>query len=165
MAQRGNNTAQSRPGAWFWLLPVAYAVHIADEFFVGAGFYTWVGSFVPFSAASFLGVNFMIILLIAVAVGLARRSGAASFLAVAVLTQFILHGLFVHPAFSIWETRPSPGLATGVLVLMPLALLGFRWAATLPRRDVVRGVGAGALLFASQDLWRVLFNSLLSPAA
>ena len=40
-----------KPGTWCWLLPVGYALHIAEEFYAGAGFYTWVGSLVPFSAA------------------------------------------------------------------------------------------------------------------
>ena len=141
---------------WLWLLPFAYTAHIADEFFVGSGFYTWVGAFVPFSAASFLATNFMIISLITVAVAVARRSDAGRFLAVAVFIQFGLHGLIVHPAFSLWEGTASPGLVTGVVVLVPLALVGFRWASeVLPSRQVARGVAAGVLLFASQDLWRV----------
>jgi hypothetical protein len=44
--------------AWVWTLPFAYVVHIADEFFLGDGFYSWVGEFAEFSARSFLGINF-----------------------------------------------------------------------------------------------------------
>ena len=155
-----------RQGAWLWLLPFAYAIHIADEFFVGEGLFAWVGSVVPFSAPSFLGVNFMIIALIVAAVALARRTVSGRFLAVAVFTQFALHGVIVHPAWSVWAGRPSPGLATGLVLLIPLALVGFCGASSLlPRADMLRGVVAGLLLFASQDLWRVAFNLVYPPAA
>jgi len=155
-----------RPGAWLWSLPFVYAIHIADEFFVGTGLYTWVGELAPFSAGSFVGVNVAIILLVGVAAFMARLTHGARFLAVAVFTQFALHGLVVHPAFSIWAGEASPGLATGILLLLPLAYLGFRWASSaLPPRSIGWGVAAGALLFASQDLWRVMFNVLYPPAA
>ncbi len=165
--ERGNRTTHSRPGRWLWVLPIAYAAHIADEFFVGSGFYTWVGGFVPFSQRSFLGVNFMVVSLIAGAVWLARSTAWGPFLAVAVFTQFALHGLLVHPAFSLWEGSVSPGFVSGVAILLPLAAVGFRWAAgALPVRSLLQGVAAGFFLFASQDLWRIIFNSLLrAPAA
>lgn len=156
----------SRQGAWLWVLPFAYAVHIADEFFVGTGLYTWVGAVVPFSAGSFLAVNFMIISLIAVAVVLARCTDSGRLLAVVVFTQFALHGLVVHPGWSLWAGYLSPGFFTGAIILLPLAFAGFRGAsAVLPRRDLVRGIAAGLLLFASQDLWRVTFNAVFPPAA
>jgi len=155
-----------RQGPWLWVLPVAYAVHIADEFFVGTGLYTWVGAVVPFSARSFLGVNFMVVSLIAVAAAIARRSHSGRFLAVAVFTQFALHGLVVHPGWSLWAGHASPGLLTGAVLLLPLSFAGFRGAsAILPRRDLLQGIGVGLLLFASQDLWRVAFNVLYPPAA
>jgi hypothetical protein len=153
-------------GQWLWALPFAYAIHIADEFFVGTGLYTWVGAVVPFSARSFLGVNFMIISLIALGVAMARRRCAWRFLAIAVFTQFALHGLVVHPGWSLWAGRMSPGTITDTAILLPLAFVGF-WGASavLPRRDLVRGIIAGLLLFASQDLWRVAFNAVDPPAA
>ena len=121
-----------------------------------------VGDFVRFSELSFLGVNFMIVSLIAGAVWLARSTLWGRFLPVAVFTQFALHGLLVHPVFSLWKGALSPGFVSGVAILLPLASVGFWWAAdALPRRLLLRGMAAGVLLFASQDLWRVIFNSLL----
>lgn len=152
--------------AWVWALPFAYAVHIADEFFLGDGFYSWVGEFAEFSARSFLGVNFMIISLIAVACALSRRVSSAGFLGVAVFTQFALHGALIHPAFSLWRGEPSPGLATGVAILLPTAVVGFRWSVgSLSPRAIAVGVLAGFALFASQDLWRVIFNRLIGPGS
>lgn len=161
-----NDQIPSRQGRWLWALPFVYAVHIADEFLAGTGLFTWVGAIVPFSAGSFLGVNFMIISIIAVAIALARHTDSGRFLAVAVFTQFALHGLIVHPGWSLWAGHASPGLATGTFVLLPLAFAGFRGAwALLNRRHLIRGVLAGILLFASQDLWRVIFNVFYPPSA
>lgn len=158
--------APSRQGRWLWALPFAYAIHIADEFLIGTGLWTWVGAIVPFSAGSFLGVNFMIISMIAVAVALARQTDSGRFLAVAVFTQFALHGLIVHPGWSLWAGHASPGLATGTFVLLPLAFAGFYGASSLlPRSHMIRGAVAGVLLFASQDLWRVIFNIFYPPSA
>lgn len=70
---------------------------------------SWAGELAELSARSFLDVNFMIISLIAVAVVLARRVSSAGFLGVAVFTQFGLHGLIVHLAFSLWRGEPWPG--------------------------------------------------------
>jgi hypothetical protein len=152
--------------AWVWVPPFAYAAHIADEFFAGDGFYNWVGEFAEFSARSFLGVNFMIISLIAAACTLSRRDSSAGFLGVAVFTQFGLHGVLVHPAFSLWRGEPGPGLVTGLAILLPATLVGFRWSVrSLSRRAIGAGVVAGCVLFASQDLWRVLFNRLIGPGA
>ena len=157
---------RSRQGRWLWILPLAYAIHIVDEFFAGAGLFTWVGAIVPFSAASFLGVNFLIISIIAIAVALARHTDSGRFLAVAVFTQFALHGLLVHPGWSLWAGRATPGLATGTFVLLPLAFAGFYGAwPLLSRNHLIGGVVAGVLLFASQDLWRVIFNVFYPPAA
>lgn len=165
MIDRGD-PIPSRQGRWLWALPFVYAIHIADEFLVGDGLFTWVGAIVPFSAGSFLGVNFMIVSLIAVAVALARHTDSGRFLAVAVFTQFALHGLIVHPGWSLWAGHASPGFATGTLLLLPFAVAGFRGACSLlPRTQITRGVIVGALLFASQDLWRVIFNVFYPPAA
>ena len=155
-----------RQGKWLWALPIAYTIHIADEFLVGTGLFTWVGAIVPFSAGSFLGVNLMIIVLISVAVALARHTDSGRFLAVAVFTQFALHGLIVHPGWSLWAGRPSPGLMTGAFVLLPLAFVGFYGASLLlPRSHMICGGFVGVLLFASQDLWRVIFNVFYPPVA
>ncbi|MEM7412200.1 MAG: HXXEE domain-containing protein [Myxococcota bacterium] len=152
--------------SWAWLLPGAYTLHIADEFFVGVGFYRWVGEFVPLGAASFLGVNIMIVSLIVIAVALGTRVHSCRFLLVAVLTQFTIHGLLVHPPFSIWRGEWSPGLVSGLGLLLPLAALGGAWAIrNLPGSRLAGGVAAGVLLFASQDLWRVLFNWVFAPSA
>jgi hypothetical protein len=154
-----------KPGTWCWLLPVLYAGHIAEEFYAGAGFHTWVGSLVPFSPASFLGVNVIIISLIAGAVGLGLSGGRLSLLLVAVAVQFMVHGLLIHPISSLWAGAASPGLLSGLLVLVPVASGLFLWArGALSRGPFWGGVGIGILLLSSQDLWRVLFNAVL-PAA
>jgi hypothetical protein len=150
---------------WCWLLPVLYSVHIAEEFYAGAGFYTWVGSLVPFNAASFLGVNVIIVSLIAGAVALGLAHGRLQLLFVAVAVQFLVHGLLIHPISSIWAGAISPGLVSGLVLLLPVASGLLLWArGPLSRWPFWGGVAVGGLLLASQDLWRVLFNAAL-PAA
>lgn len=154
-----------KPGRWCWLLPALYAFHIADEFYAGVGFHTWVGSLVPFSSASFIGVNVIIVLLIAAAVGLGLARGQLSLLFVAIAVLFSVHGLVIHPVSSLWAGEASPGLASGLLVLLPVASGLFLWARrALSRGPFWGGIAVGVLLLASQDFWRVLFNAVL-PAA
>ncbi len=62
--------------------------------------------------------------------------------------------------------EPSRGLVTRLAILLPATLVGFRWSVrSLSRRAIGAGVVAGCVLFASQDLWRVLFNRLIGPGA
>jgi hypothetical protein len=143
------HASASRQDWWLWALPFIYAIHIAEEFFVEPGLFTWVGKVVPFSASSFIGVNFMIISIIAVAVVLARHTTAGRFLAIAVFTQFALHGLVVHPVWSLWAGHASPGLLTGLFVLVPLAFAGFRGAASILREATSLAVSPSAC-FSSQ---------------
>ena len=65
-----------------------------------------------------------------------------------------------------WVGAFSPGLATGLVLLLPAAVLCVRAAARLPGAlRPLPGIALGLTLLASQDLWRVLFNSLLEAAA
>ena len=152
-----------RPGPLFFAgLPIAYAIHIAEEFWVGGGFYRWVGTLAEFSAPSFLGVNFMIVSLLAVAAALAAIGRWTGILLVGTAVQFAVHGLVIHPVSSLWAGAFSPGLATGLLLLTPLAWWAFAAGrGRLAGAPLGLGVAAGLGLLASQDLWRVLFNALL----
>lgn len=135
---------------WPLLFPVAYGLHLAEEAWGGPGFVAWAGRHL---SEGFTRERFLLINAVAWPAMLAA-SLAAVFrpsmrwtpvtLAVIVLVNGVL-----HVASSLATTTYSPGVVTGVLLYLPLGILGLRRAGReTPPATTARAVGLGLALHA-----------------
>ena len=134
-------------GAWLWLFPLTYLVHLAEEAWAGERFYRWVarivGRPIPARAWALLNIAFMVAMLAAVAVA---QRGQASWIVPGLGTIVSINA--VAHAVSTRITRTySPGLFSGLLLWLPLgiATLWFSLHA-LPRTTWAAGIGAGIVV-------------------
>lgn len=107
-----------------WLAPVAYAAHFVEEYI---GFPRWVSAHfaTSFSQAQFQrnGAIFMATLVgLCVLVSRLRRKTAVLLFLTYVAGLFLHNGIFHLGATALLQTY-SPGLATGLLLHLPLSLL------------------------------------------
>jgi uncharacterized membrane protein HdeD (DUF308 family) len=126
---------------WLWLFPVAYAVHIAEEF-SGVG----PGNDINLSRAQFLVLSGVALLLIVTGVVLAQRFGFPQLLAVCLGALFVVNGLS-HTLSTISHHRYNAGVVSGILVFIPLGLItliSFKRSMNWLRFCV--GVGLGLLI-------------------
>lgn len=111
-----------------WLPLMAVALHLVEEFAWPGGFADWYRAYRPERAASvttafLVWINAVLVVLALAAALLGRRPyGVALWLVVASIGA-------ANGAFHLWATlrkrRYSPGVATGLLVYLPLAVWGF----------------------------------------
>jgi hypothetical protein len=101
---------------------------------------------------------------LALVAGLVARGRWPEWVAVALAAHVALHGFGRLPP-SIWFGSPSPGLVTGLVLCLPLALYAFaRAARTLPRAELRKGLLVGVASF--QPLWHfILLPVLPGPPA
>lgn len=142
-------TVIAQPGLRFhrliWLMPAAFAPHIAEEY--GTGFPDWVTQTLggAMTAGAFLTNNalFMVILLSLTAWAAWRPSPVSAF----VLLSWASGNLFWNAVFHLATTalygRYSPGLVTAVLLYLPVSLLVAQTA--LRDRVLPQGAFAGAV--------------------
>jgi hypothetical protein len=114
---------------FLWLPLFAVAAHLVEEFVWPGGFADWYRAYHPERAASvttrlLVIVNAVLVLiaLLPPVLGMSAR-GLAFWLVVAAIGG-------ANAVFHIWATitrrRYSPGVVTGTLLYLPLAMLGFR---------------------------------------
>lgn len=137
-----------RAGAWGWLFPATYALHILEELWCGEGFTTWLARVagVELAATRFLIWNCVALLLMAAGVVLACRFKNLRWLFVAYAVAFLLNA-FSHLAAGLYTVSYSPGLVSSLLLWLPLGawtLLRFR--KTLSRRQRRAGLLVGLLM-------------------
>ncbi len=145
-----------------WLLPLAYAVHIVEEY-VG-GFPDWVTDVVRGSmdnrAFALNNALFMVILLGLTVWTSRTRSQFATFLLLTWASANIFWDFLFHLFTTVFLDRYSPGLITAVLLYYPLALfVGWR---VLREHRLSRGQLADALIIGAALLgfvaWYGLFH-------
>jgi len=109
-------------GAWLWLFPFPYLVHILEESFAGERFDVWIRRVIrrSLSPRMFLTLNALFIIAMTAAIA-ALRAGHAPWLLPALGTITTLNGLG-HAAGTIATRRCSPGLLSGVLLWLPLGI-------------------------------------------
>ncbi len=155
----------SRP--WLWLFPPAYLAHLIDERFWGPGTANWAyaNTGVYFTNAGWLAVNIPSMVLLTVAAALAAARVWPQWVGVALAVHFALHAL-VRIIGTAATAQVAPGVVTGVLICLPLALptlsRGYR---RLSMPDYRKGLLAG--VFSFQPLWHTVLLPLLpkGPAA
>ena len=141
-------TASSSIGLWVWLFPLAYGLHIAEEYWLD--FPEWVShlsrSFV--SDTQFLVLNGVFWLLMVVSVVAIRARPSLAWLA-ATLAAILGINAALHLLGSLVTRTYSPGSITAAFLYLPLVIYAFRQV--LPR--IARGialwaVGLGAAIHA-----------------
>ena len=112
----------------FWLPLLAASLHIFEEFAWPGGFASWYRAYRPDIAASvsnrFLVWINVALLFVCFSAGVDGPSlyGAALFLTVTAL--LFANGIF-HLVATIQGRRYSPGVITGVVLYLPLAIIGY----------------------------------------
>jgi type IV secretory pathway TrbD component len=98
-----------------WLLPLTYLLHIAEEYW--GGFPEWMSHMgVPFTQRELLILNGIGLVAMIVAVSLPWRW------VITTLAGIVFLNGMLHAAVSLVTRSYSPGLATGVLLWIPLGL-------------------------------------------
>ena len=124
------------------LLPVAVALHIAEEWF--GGFIDWASLVmnVNIDAEQFLAINMIGLALFIIGCASAYREPRAAWIGVS-LAALVGVNAIAHTVLSVFVGEYSPGTITGLLLYVPLAFIIFRWAAA----HLSRGVVGGSILF------------------
>jgi hypothetical protein len=146
---------------WLWLFPPAYLIHLLDERFWGSGTANWAylhtGTY--FTNEAWLAVNVPSMILLTVAAGLCAARIWPQWVAIALAIHFVLHTL-VRVVGTPLSGVIAPGLVSGVLVCLPLAVptlrRGYR---ALPWPAFRNGLVVGILSF--QPLWHTILLPLL----
>ncbi|MDQ1611234.1 MAG: hypothetical protein QOG00_1165 [Pyrinomonadaceae bacterium] len=142
------SSGERRTGAWGWLFPATYAIHLLEELWGGEGFTAWLARAwnVELAPRPFLIWNAVALLLMAAGVALTPRYKHLRWLPLAYGVAFLLNALS-HLAASLYTVTYSPGLVSGLLLWLPLgahALLCYR--KTLGRRSRRAGLLVGLLM-------------------
>ncbi len=124
------------------LLPVAVALHIAEEWF--GGFVDWAGLALNLNIGNerFLAINAVGLVLIVIGAVSAYREPRAAWIGVSIAALVGLNAI-LHTVLSVIVGAYSPGTITGLLLYVPLAFIIIRWAAAHLSGRVV----GGAILF------------------
>jgi hypothetical protein len=142
-------TASSLVGLWVWLFPLAYGLHIAEEYWLH--FPDWVSrlsqSFV--SNPQFLLLNGAFWLLMVVSVVAIRARTSLAWL-VATLAAILGINAALHLLGSLVTSTYSPGSITAAFLYLPLVLYAFRQVLPRITRGIaLRAVGLGVAIHAS----------------
>ena len=138
--------ASSPIGLWVWLFPLAYGLHIAEEYWLH--FPDWVsnlsGAFV--SNPQFLFLNGVFWLLMVVSVVAIRARTSLAWL-IATLATILGINAALHLLGSLVTLTYSPGSITAGFLYLPLVLYAFRQVLPqITRRLALRAVGLGAAI-------------------
>jgi len=109
-----------------WFLPVAFLLHLLDEYFIGAGFAGWFSMLfkASLSESNFIVINaagFAIVLIIAILYTIGKVN---NFVLATVGSLFFINGI-IHPLASFLSATFSPGTITGVIIYLPFGLIVF----------------------------------------
>jgi hypothetical protein len=135
-------------GHWAWLFPLTYLVHIAEEYWGGAGFYRWIARVVgaELSGQTFLNLNAIFWVVMTVIVASALWTRAADWLVVALGAIVLINGL-AHAIGSVITQSYSPGLVSGLCLWIPLGVWTLQRAWRCGQRTTLQtGILAGLIL-------------------
>ena len=155
--------ASSATGPWVWLFPLAYGLHIAEEyaFHFPAYVANVSGRHISNSQFLFLNAVFWLIVGAAVLVVLIRPSQAWLVITLAAVLGI---NAAVHLLGSVVTATYSPATVTAVLIYVPLVVYALR--RVLPRVNrglAMRAVVLGAAIHAGVFLLTANASLILSP--
>jgi Protein of unknown function with HXXEE motif len=133
-----------------WSLAAAACLHIFEEFVYPGGFKAWWQAYRPDVAGSvsnrFLVFTNVLLVVSAIAVALAvqapRGNGVAAWLTLAAL---LFSNALFHIRGAIQSKRYSPGMITGIVLYMPIAIYGYYTFLESGRASTTTGVVAALL--------------------
>ncbi|MEE8585932.1 MAG: HXXEE domain-containing protein [Acidobacteriota bacterium] len=104
---------------WYWLLPLSYGIHIAEEYW--GGFVDWSArtSGTGLSLGVFLATTSAGAILSLLGIFLSNRRKRQAWIPITMASFFILNGI-VHLAWTVTTLSYSPGLISGLLLWVPL---------------------------------------------
>ena len=110
-----------------WFLPIAYLIHIFDEYFSSEGFPMWFSGIFKTSLSSndFIIINSVGISATLIIVILYSFNRVNSFLIATLGTLFFINGL-IHLFASVITMEYSPGTLTGIVIYLPLGYVVFK---------------------------------------
>jgi hypothetical protein len=139
-----------------WLLPLAAILHIIEEFVFPGGFAAWYRNYKASLAPSFTSryliiVNVVLVVMCTLPLLLNPLNGIALWLSMAAVVFF---NSFFHIRSVIKTKKYSPGVATSVLMYVPLTSFGYWFFLTTGRTSIEQAVasfaiGIGYWIFAS----------------
>jgi hypothetical protein len=155
-------TASSPIGPWVWLFPLAYGLHIAEEYWLH--FPNWVSqltrSFVSNPQFLFLNGAFWLLMVVCV---VAIRARASLGWLVVTLAAILGINAALHLLGSLATRTYSPGSITAAFLYLPLVLYAFRQVLPRVTRGLaLRAAGLGAAIHAGVMLVAA-HPSLLPP--
>jgi hypothetical protein len=146
---------------WFpWTLLVAATLHICEEFVWPGGFMQWYRKYRADGSgvtARFLIIVNAVLLIVCCNIGFLGRkeAGINYWLGIAAL-------LFSNACWHVWASYKSrsysPGVVTGVLIYMPLAMYGYIYLVRSGSAGIVTAVIAG-MAGGSYPFWSALYHT------
>ena len=137
MTDSSNNDNAFAPRAVI-LLPLAVAMHIAEEWFGGFPDWARLTLDIDIEADQFLAINLIGLVLFAIGAAFAYREPSAAWIGVS-LAALVCVNAILHTGLSVAVGVYSPGTITGLLLYAPLSVIIFQWAATHQSRAAVGG--------------------------
>lgn len=147
---------------FLWALPLAYAIHIPEEFF--AGFAGWMSQHLQAdmdNAGFWLNNGLFMAILLSLSLWASRsRSSLSAFVFLSWASGNLFWNFVFHLVTTVYADSYSPGLVSAALLYYPVSL----WAAVLALRSGRLGangaagafaIGAGLMLFVIwSGLWK-----------
>ena len=133
-----------------WLFPATYLVHIAEEYWGGEGYSSYLarmrGANLP--PTKFLIMNGVALALMVAGIFVSRRFKFPQLLLVCLGTVVLVNGLS-HTINGLVTTAYNPGLISGMLVWIPLGTLSLlRVKGTMRTRRYLTGMAIGVSVHA-----------------
>lgn len=140
---------------WPWLFVVVYGLHLLDEGLVAGGLPQWATEHgFHFTTLNWLSVSIVSFCLFSASAWLVARQTWPSWVLLALAVHITLHAL-AHLGAAIWTLSLSPGMLSGLILALPLAIWTFLWAKhALGRKVLVFSSILGVATF--QAIWDVL---------
>jgi hypothetical protein len=109
---------------WFWLFPITYLLHLAEEYWGGEGYSAYLLRVrgVQLSPTRFLLVQAIGLTLMIVGIILARRFQFPNLLGVILGAVLLVNGI-THTILSLAHSEYVPGLITSILLWIPLGIV------------------------------------------
>jgi 4-amino-4-deoxy-L-arabinose transferase-like glycosyltransferase len=110
---------------WSWLLPLAYLIHISEEYRGGGGYSAYMARVrgVHITPTRFLVLNGIGCGLMLLGIFLARRLKFLEWLVVCLCTVEAANGVS-HTITAVVKSSYNPGVVTGLLLFIPLGAAG-----------------------------------------
>jgi hypothetical protein len=130
---------------WLWLFPLTYLIHVAEEYWVGEGYPSYILRVrgVHLSTTRFLMAHVLGTVLMAAGIVLARRFNFPHLMVIIMATTVLVNGL-THTLTSLSNGGYGPGVLTSALIWIPLGIfLLVRFKQEVSRKRYLIGVAIG----------------------